>query len=393
MNKNSFTIIEFLIALAIVVFLVGIIFIQLKPIDYFKNIRDDKRISDLNNLETILNILLLEDKNLESGLSTTTVYVSLPDNSPTCSSWISQLPTLPPSWQYKCSATPYLVNGQGWIPIDFTTSSRNKIIKLKNLPIDPINKPPYYYSYITGGSYTLYAQLENLQSQASKNDGDNYPHLYSVGTNKRLIDQVQGLVGYWSFDDCTAKDLSGNENNGTLVNGPTCVDGKVGKALSFDGVDDYVNVPDNSMLILTGNLTILLWMNKTSEANDWQRLIGKGNSNHRNYGLWEENVSGQRILFQQYGGGCGNLFSNSKLATGTWYLVGAIRSENNGFIYINGNKDSSGSCWGTPYTSNDPLTFAYAGFHTFYPGFIDEIRIYNRALSDAEIKALYEATK
>ena len=62
-------------------------------------------------------------------------------------------------------------------------------------------------------------------------------YLYSVGTNKSLIDQAQGLVGYWPFDEgngTIAKDYSGNGNNETLVNGPTWTTGKVEGALNFD---------------------------------------------------------------------------------------------------------------------------------------------------------------
>ena len=54
------------------------------------------------------------------------------------------------------------------------------------------------------------------------------------------------LVGWWWFDDgvgTTAADSSGYKNNGTLTNGPMWVAGKFGKAMQFDGVDDYVTVP------------------------------------------------------------------------------------------------------------------------------------------------------
>jgi hypothetical protein len=174
--------------------------------------------------------------------STNVVYISLPDSSPTCSSWLSQLPSLPSGWSYRCSATPTNIDGTGWIPIPF---SNFPILNISQLFIDPINKPPYYYSFVVGGSYAVYAQLEDPKNQASKNDQDNYPHLYSVGTDKRLIDQAQGLVGYWPFDEgggTIAKDYSGNGNNGTLVNNPTWTTGKVGGALSFDGANDYVRV-------------------------------------------------------------------------------------------------------------------------------------------------------
>jgi len=60
----------------------------------------------------------------------------------------------------------------------------------------------------------------------------------------------RGLVAYYSFDDCSAKDLSGNGNDG-IIYGAKCVDGKFGKALSFDGVNDYVEVPHDESLDIT----------------------------------------------------------------------------------------------------------------------------------------------
>jgi len=51
------------------------------------------------------------------------------------------------------------------------------------------------------------------------------------------------LLAYWSFDNCTATDDSGNGHNGTLNGNPTCVNGKIGKALKFDGNDDDIEIP------------------------------------------------------------------------------------------------------------------------------------------------------
>jgi len=134
-------------------------------------------------------------------------------------------------------------------------------------------------------------------------------------------------------------------------------------------------------------------MNKRSEATDWQRLVGKGNSTYRNYGVWEESGSGKRILFQQYGGGCG-FFSSHTVDISQWYFIAAVRQNLiNGKIFINDMIKQAGCSSASPYTSADPLTIGYAGFHKYFPGLIDEVRIYNRALSDEEIKTLYEATK
>ena len=80
-----------------------------------------------------------------------------------------------------------------------------------------------------------------------------------------------GLVAYWSFDEgsgTTAEDFSpANANTGTLTNGPTWVDGKVGKALSFDGTDDYVTM-GNTNDITTGDFTLAYWMNPETVPKD-----------------------------------------------------------------------------------------------------------------------------
>ena len=57
-----------------------------------------------------------------------------------------------------------------------------------------------------------------------------------------------GLIGYWKLDDGTATDSSGNNNHGTLIGGPTPTTGQIGGALNFDGVDDYINVPNSPSL-------------------------------------------------------------------------------------------------------------------------------------------------
>jgi hypothetical protein len=77
----------------------------------------------------------------------------------------------------------------------------------------------------------------------------------------RAIPITSGLIGYWSGDG-NANDLSGNGNNGTLINGTTFVTGKVGQAFSLDGVDDLVEIPDNDLWAFgTDDFTIDLWVN------------------------------------------------------------------------------------------------------------------------------------
>src|SRR5438128_9156769 len=92
---------------------------------------------------------------------------------------------------------------------------------------------------------------------------------------------TQGLVGYWKFDESTgttAIDSSGLGNNGTLTNGPTWTAGKVNGALSFDGTNDYVELPNEASFNFTNNFAVSVWMKTPGFAKPWASLVSKGDS-------------------------------------------------------------------------------------------------------------------
>jgi prepilin-type N-terminal cleavage/methylation domain-containing protein len=235
-KNKSFTLIELIIVLAIISILVTILIATIKPIEIFKKTRDNKRIADLKNIEKTIDLLYSTYPNFNelNYASTNIVYISLKDNSPTCSSYISQLPSLPSGYQYRCSANPQNIDGTGWIPIPFNNFD---IINLANLPIDPINQPPYYYTFVVGGSYEVTAALEADSNKGPDavggKDGGDHNFVYEAGTNKKLTPSSvqaraepdslkQGLVLWLTFDEgtgTTTKDLSGNGNNGVLQAG------------------------------------------------------------------------------------------------------------------------------------------------------------------------------
>jgi prepilin-type N-terminal cleavage/methylation domain-containing protein len=400
LKSSSFTLIELIIVLAIISILVTILIATIKPTEIFKKTRDNKRIADLKNIEKTIDLLYSTYPNFNelNYASTNIVYISLKDDSPTCSSYISQLPSLPSGYQYRCSANPQNIDGTGWIPIPFNNFD---IINLANLPIDPINKPPYYYTFVVGGSYAVYTMLEDPKNQASKNDQDNYPHLYSVGTNKRLIDQAQGLVGYWPFDEGTgtiAYDYSRNGNNGTLCNGATCgvqgptwTTGKIGGALSFDGVDDYVNC--NSIpQFPTGSSerTVIAWVYQTSYTAWINHIFHYGNANYnQTFGLAVYNDAKfgahEWSIYTRYG----NVPFNQ------WVFLAITLSGNTiKKYYQNESLIATHAIDPAPNTTlNSCKIGTRVSPNEYFKGLIDEVRLYNRALSDAEIKALYDATK
>ncbi|SVE46472.1 uncharacterized protein METZ01_LOCUS499326, partial [marine metagenome] len=161
-------------------------------------------------------------------------------------------------------------------------------------------------------------------------------------------------------------------------------------ALDFDGVDDYVATASNiSELDITGDITIQSWVNVSSLPSEWTRFVGKGYNNSRTYGLWLS-TSG-KLLLQTYGGGQVNLSSNTALQTGAWYHILATKSGNTATIYVNGVATGTATFSGTANSSTDPLTFGKNTDHTRYPGLLDEVAIWDKGLSAAEVTTLYNS--
>jgi serine/threonine-protein kinase len=209
----------------------------------------------------------------------------------------------------------------------------------------------------------------------------------------------RGLVGWWKLNEgagTRVTDSSGNGNHGAIQESATWDEGKIGKALNFNGKDACATVPNSASLQITGDLTIAFWMRKNSDAGDFSRLVGKGSDKPRNYGVWLEAGGGKRILFQQWDASARELlsmYSKSQLEVGTWYHVAAVVNGNTASVYINGQIDASGTrAAGTPGVSNDPLTFAFGIMHSHFSGLLNDIRIYNRTLSEDEIRQLGETS-
>ena len=206
----------------------------------------------------------------------------------------------------------------------------------------------------------------------------------------------KGLVGYWGFDEgegATAYNAAdtGSVNDGTLTNDPKWTQGKKGGALSFDGENDYVEVADNDSLDITNKITMEAWVNVIDPSVE-SVIVQKHNSTgyaHSNYAM-EIRSNQLRVWF---GDGTNyRIYSGGSPATGWIHVVGVISSANDIKGYING-IEVSGSYSGsaTTITANNQIlkiglkTISYGGFN----GEIDEVRIYDRALSAEEVRHHY----
>jgi len=209
-------------------------------------------------------------------------------------------------------------------------------------------------------------------------------------------------VGVWNFDDCSAKDLSGYGNNGT-INGATCVDdtpykvvgsGQGKNALSFDGGDDYVDAGNGASLqIGTGNFSVSFWVNTTQTGIN-RDIIAK-QLQIPPYVGWLIRLNSAantgKISFRYSVVGTLNqeIRSNTIINDGKWHHVLCKFDTNTTYIYIDGKFENSGIVTTGSLDSAYSLKFGYG--LDYFNGLIDEVRIYATALTIGEIQDLYLA--
>jgi hypothetical protein len=200
---------------------------------------------------------------------------------------------------------------------------------------------------------------------------------------------VPGLVAQYTFNEGAGSsviDSSGNGNVGTLVGASWSTTGKYKNALSFNGTSSRIDVLDSPSLHLTTAMTLEAWVKPTVVSSIWQDVISKGNVNY--YLMASSSTSGRPTGGGTFGGSAKGTFAPSALTANTWthlaatYDGGAIR------LYVNGTLVSTTAQTGTIKISPNPLQI---GGNTisgqYFKGLIDEIRIYNRALNQTQIRS------
>ena len=402
----------------------AIIIITINPAELLKQTRDSKRVSSLKTLNNALNIFQATRSSASIGTANI-VYISIPDSSATCANL--GLPTLPSGYTYACSTTANYrkTDGTGWIPVNFDSLDIGSPIS--SLPIDPTNTTStgLFFSYVIGSSWEFVGGMESskYQTDAAQVDGGTSITSFEIGSALSLTPAVieeykkdSDLVGYWSFDYASTgsianaattglADESGNGNNCTAYNtngtGLAWVTGKKGGAVYFDGVDDYLNCgAGTSIDFSTGDFSVAFWF-KPSATTAASHIIDKGTGSlYDGYGVMigdgNTNLVGAvSFISDSNGTSEGKTYLNSTtiLYVDNWYHVVVLRSSGIRYIYVNSVRENSDS-----YNKeiSDTARDLYIGqacvdSGRFYNGYIDEIRIYNRALTADEIKLLYAA--
>ena len=416
-SNLSFTLVELLIVIGILAILTAAVVVILNPAELLRQARDSQRLQELSSLSDSIQLLETQVANLTLGTSTW-VYVSIPDSDAQCANL--GLPTLPSGYTYACSteANYRNIDGLGWIPIDFTQGSG--IISLPTLPIDPTNATStgLYYTYMSGGSFHLAGATESDKyglggsSDAVSTDGGSFTGLIEKGTDKALIPLDYGdtsLVGYWTFDEGTgtsAYDHSGNNNTGTLTNGPTwqtSANCKVGGCLEFDGEDDVVPLGTGNYLDF---LTISAWVYLDSypPLDSVYAIVHRTEDYPWKHNYYFEINSTLEFKFGIYSTTANtwkSINTTQAVSLAQWHHATASYDLNGDLsgVFLNGEKLDPigtippGSIPNSVGIFHLSIGGNYAESARYFDGLIDDVRIYNRALSAAEIQAIYNATR
>ncbi len=229
---------------------------------------------------------------------------------------------------------------------------------------------------------TYYWRVDEVQANGTVVSGD----IWSFTTSGRLL-------GWWKLDEAsggTAEDNSGSGHNGTLHGdqGWQPTGGKVGGALKLDGDGDYVEVSDESDFDLTGQITVAAWIKAKEFDKERQAIVTKGGSAWRLH----RNLKTDNIRFNITYGYEPSVVGKINVNDGQWHHIAGAYDGAELCLYVDGELDSSKKTSKSIMTNNEPVCIGENSEQTgrYWNGLIDDVRIYNYALSRDEVAALYQ---
>ena len=220
-------------------------------------------------------------------------------------------------------------------------------------------------------SSIVLVSLQGAKDQADVSKAQEFSHVVRVSLGA-------GLIGEWRFDDGTATDSSGSGNEGVL-NGTVSVDGMIRKAMEFDAKSDYIELQSG---IDSTIITAEMWYYYNGNGGSWNTLFCRDGGTYHH--LLIESAT-QEIGFYN----AGWRSSGYSLIQSNWYHLVLVKNGNNSKIYVNGElrQDRADSF----DNAVNPLKVIgnHGGHSQGSLGIIDEVRVYDQALSTSEIQQLY----
>jgi glucose/arabinose dehydrogenase/PKD repeat protein len=277
------------------------------------------------------------------------------------------------------------------------------------LYLDGIAKTaPFTYDTLIGFAHTIEARDQtvggNNYTFSAWSDGGARTHTVTVPATAQSYTATYtatpaappGLAAAWGFNEvsgATATDASGNNNTATLLNGLGRVAGKYGNGLSFDGTNDYLTAANSTSLNVSGTaLTLSMWLKPAGGSGD-QVLVGKHwntgmTSPYYQYGLELQSGGTRPVFMVGTTGGVLAATMGSTLPTTQWSHLAVTFDGTTVRFYVNGTLVGSQGLGASITARANPLRIgADANTSQFYKGLLDDVRIYTRTQSVADIQA------
>jgi prepilin-type N-terminal cleavage/methylation domain-containing protein len=409
-SSSAFTLIELLVVIAIIAILAVVVVLTLNPAQLLAQSRDATRVSDMATLNSAIGLYQTDTGGIGTMGTSSIAYVSLPDSSSTCGTW-----GLASGSSCVTSTSSKNIDSTGWIPLNFKNISEGA--PFSSLPIDPSNTSSsgLFYTYSTNnGQFELISPMESSKYKQSTT-GALGPGIATQGSGAGAPP-----VGYWPMDEgvgSTTQDMSGNGNDGTWYGTPTGTNGtyyspgKVGPwAGAFDGTSTYLNGGQNILNSQSvGTITAWIKIPSLLSSTVGGSILGLGSDSGYNslwyFGLYGLNATSTRIRVGYNAPSTNYVYGSTSLNINTWYSVVLTGDGSLWKLYLNGVSETltaspgsnTGAWWNIAVSGNMRYTIGNlrrsTGDMAFFSGLIDDVRIYNRALSPAEIQAMYNVGK
>ena len=209
-------------------------------------------------------------------------------------------------------------------------------------------------------------------------------------TGQTVSAQPEGLIGHWPLDGDTL-DYSGNEFHGTMVGTETYVPGMVGQALELDG-SSHVDCGNQDAYNVGENLTMAVWINVPGFTKTWETILAKGDNSYR---LGTNNSGATHFGMNGPSGGWWN--GSATIDDGEWHHIACTYDGAMAYIYVDGAVDGEQAKTGA---------FGGDGAYSFHignnaqhdgsrqlGGTVDDVQLYNRALSLAEVQKIMKGLR
>ncbi len=227
-------------------------------------------------------------------------------------------------------------------------------------------------------------------------------------TQKQIVEDMNGghpaggspvgsQVGYWKFDEGQGTTANNSGNGGSTLNGTIngatwTNDGKFGKALSFDGSNDYANT-SSRIIDSTNSFSVSGWVKFSSLSSNYSVPLWNGvDSTTGGFGLGYRKPN-SRVIYAGWGSSAGEV-AGPISTDNTWYYLSSVYDGSKHKFYVNGVLQGSVN-FSTSNFASGTTTFGNlsSGNGYWFNGLIDEVKVYNYALTDSDIQLDYNQGK